>query len=456
MNIFQEIKSRLESILSFGEDMAAVSETIASIEDGVVFRGAKLWILVLAIFVASLGLNTNSAAVIIGAMLISPLMGPIIGMGLAIGINDFMLFKRAGKNYLVATLFSVATATLYFMLTPLDEVQSELLARTSPTIYDVAIALCGGLAGIVALSSKSQRMGNVIPGVAIATALMPPLCTVGFGLGTGNWLFAAGALYLYLINTIFISLATFLGVTFLLRFPKKEFVDKAREKRVKHIVTIISVLTIIPSIYITFQMVQETVFSDRCHDFCRDVVKVNEAKVISEEYDYSTRTIRVVMLGETVDSTQIAAMKAKMTQYGLKDVHLDLVQGARGLDEERVRGMIYTEKNKATAAQKQLAENEQELRTLRDSIKHYARSLELSRMLLPEILTLFPNVSSVSTGRGVHTYWVDSVMMDSMVYVVNVNVDGKLKAEDEERLSSWLKARLGRKDLQVTLIQEAK
>ena len=194
MNIWQMFKDWLGGILSLGEDMAPEKDTIAVIEAGVDFRGAKLWILILAVFVASLGLNTNSAAVIIGAMLISPLMGPIIGMGLGIGINDFMLFKRAAKNYLVATLFSVATATLYFLLTPLDEVQSELLARTSPTIYDVGIALCGGLAGIVALSSRSQRTGNVIPGVAIATALMPPLCTVGFGLGTGNWLFAAGAL----------------------------------------------------------------------------------------------------------------------------------------------------------------------------------------------------------------------------------------------------------------------
>lgn len=209
MKLLQEVTEWLRGMFSLGEDMAPEKETISAIEDGVEFKGAKLWILVLAIFVASLGLNTNSAAVIIGAMLISPLMGPIIGMGLGIGINDFMLFKRAAKNYLVATLFSVVTAALYFAITPIDEAQSELLARTSPTIYDVGIALSGGLAGIVALSSRSQRMGNVIPGVAIATALMPPLCTVGFGIATTNWLFALGALYLYLINTIFISLATF-------------------------------------------------------------------------------------------------------------------------------------------------------------------------------------------------------------------------------------------------------
>ena len=162
-----------------------------SIRSGVEFRGANLWILIFAIFVASLGLNVNSTAVIIGAMLISPLMGPIIGMGLAVGINDFELLKRSMKSYALATVISVVTATIYFALTPLDEAQSELLARTSPSIYDVLIALFGGLAGIVALSTKDK--GNVLPGVAIATALMPPLCTAGYGLATGQLIYFLGA-----------------------------------------------------------------------------------------------------------------------------------------------------------------------------------------------------------------------------------------------------------------------
>ena len=454
MNILQEIRERLRAILSLGYDMAPEEDTIGVIESGVDFRGAKLWILILAIFVASLGLNTNSAAVIIGAMLISPLMGPIIGMGLGIGINDFMLFKRAAKNYLVATMFSVATATLYFMLTPLDEVQSELLARTSPTIYDVGIALCGGLAGIVALSSRSQRTGNVIPGVAIATALMPPLCTVGFGLGTGNWLFAAGALYLYLINTIFISLDTFIGVTFVMRFPKKVFVDKAREKRVKHIISFISIVTIIPSIFITFQMVQETVFRERCHDFYRDVLQTNEAKIISQEYDYGTRVIRVVMLGEEVDSVQIAGMSARLPQYGLEGVRLDVVQGAKGVDMESVRGLISTERNKTLTTQRQLAENEQQIRLLRDSVDRYMQTLSLSRTLLPELVSLFPQVASVATGRGVDTYWADSVMLDSAVYVVNVGLKSRMKTEDKLRMESWLRTRLLRNDVKVLIVQD--
>ena len=236
----------IRRLLSMKEDKAPEEETIASIKAGIDFRGANLWILIFAIFVASLGLNTNSAAVIIGAMLISPLMGPIVGMGLGVGIYDFELLKRAFRSFATATIFSVLTATFYFAITPIDEAQSELLARTSPTIYDVLIALFGGLAGIVALCSTGQRGGNVIPGVAIATAIMPPLCTTGFGLATGNWLYAAGAFYLYLINSIFIALATFVGVN-ILDFKKKVFVDKQREKRVKHIIITIAVLTMLPS-----------------------------------------------------------------------------------------------------------------------------------------------------------------------------------------------------------------
>lgn len=456
MSILQEIKRRLKEILSFGEDMAPTKETIWKIEEGVDFRGAKLWVLVLAVFVASLGLNTNSAAVIIGAMLISPLMGPIIGMGLAIGINDFILLKRAAKNYLVATIFSVATATLYFLLTPLDEVQSELLARTSPTIYDVGIALCGGLAGIVALSSRSQRMGNVIPGVAIATALMPPLCTVGFGLGTGNWLFALGALYLYLINTIFISLATFIGVTFVMRYPKKVFVDKAREKRVKHIITLISVLTIIPSIYITFQMVQETIFTDKCHDFCRDNIQIKGTRVISQEFDYSNKTIRVVLLGESVDSTHIANIESRLSHYGLDNTRLDIVQSVSGLNEESVRGIIFTEKAKTLATQRQLAEDERKIKELRDSIDTYLATTKFSLTLLPELTSLFPEVTSVSTSRGTCTYQNDSIVLDSAVYLINISTKSKLDAEDGRRMTDWLKTRLSRTDIRVLFEQHQK
>ena len=195
-------------------------EVIRQISQGVSFRGANLWVLIFAIFIASLGLNVNSPAVIIGAMLISPLMGPIIGMGTAVGINDVDLLRRAARNFGIATLISVLTATIYFLITPLSDAHSELLARTAPTLYDVLIATCGGAAGVIALCTKGK--GNVIPGVAIATALMPPLCTAGYGLATGHFLYFLGAFYLFFINTVFISLATYVGVR-TLRYARKEF-----------------------------------------------------------------------------------------------------------------------------------------------------------------------------------------------------------------------------------------
>ena len=201
----ERILSRIKNHFVIMQDMEDEQEIVKQITSGVSFRGANLWVLIFAIFIASLGLNVNSTAVIIGAMLISPLMGPIIGMGLAMGINDLNLMRRAVKNFGVATLISVLTAMVYFLITPLGEAQSELLARTSPTIYDVLIATFGGAAGILALCTKGK--GNVIPGVAIATALMPPLCTAGYGLATGHFLYFLGAFYLFFINTVFISLA---------------------------------------------------------------------------------------------------------------------------------------------------------------------------------------------------------------------------------------------------------
>lgn len=434
--------NRLKNMLSLGEDKAMESETIASIVSGVDFSGAKLWILVLAIFVASLGLNTNSTAVIIGAMLISPLMGPIIGMGLGVGINDFMLLKRAFKNYLVATLFSVATATLYFLITPFNEAQSELLARTSPTIYDVLIALCGGLAGIIALGSLSQRSGNVIPGVAIATALMPPLCTVGFGLATANWLYALGALYLYLINTIFISVATFVGVTLIMRFHKKEFVDKQREKRVKRTIMGIAIITIIPSVFITLGMVKEAMFNNRCKRFCTNVVKVEGAHIISHTFDYKNRSMRVVLLGEEADSAAINMMKERMADYGLEETTLDIVQGTSNMKAEDLSGRLHLEEKQTLALQNQVMEYEKTIREQRAELDAYAGAESHAKVLLPELRTLYPTIESVSTGRGVVCFKTDSVLADSTALIVSIRSKKRLPAAEQSKVEAWLRKRL--------------
>ena len=193
-----------------GETMEEFTQVKLEIEKGIRFNGTNLWILIIAILVASLGLNVNSTAVVIGAMLISPLMGPIIGMGWSACINDLELLKKAARNFAFATVASLLTSTFYFTFTPLDEAHSELLARTAPNIYDVLIAFFGGMAGIIAIGSKNK--GNVLPGVAIATALMPPLCTAGYGIATGQWSFFFGALYLFIINSVYIALATYVFV----------------------------------------------------------------------------------------------------------------------------------------------------------------------------------------------------------------------------------------------------
>ncbi|MBN2659778.1 MAG: TIGR00341 family protein, partial [Tannerellaceae bacterium] len=239
-------------------------ETIESISKDVEFKGTTLWVLIFATFIASLGLNINSTAVIIGAMLISPLMGPIMGFGMGLGIWDFEMIKRAFRNFVTAVVFSVLTSAVYFLISPISEAQSELLARTQPTVYDVLIALFGGFAGIIASSTKSK--GNVIPGVAIATALMPPLCTAGYGLATANPYYFFGAFYLFFINTVFISLATFIVVRFL-KYPKKVFLDKQREKTVHRYVGVIVFFTLVPSLFLSYNLVRTTYFKDRVNRY---------------------------------------------------------------------------------------------------------------------------------------------------------------------------------------------
>ena len=223
------------------------------IRKGIVFKGTNLWILIFAIVVASVGLNMNSTAVIIGAMLISPLMGPINGMGYSVATYDFVLLRKAVKNFSFAVLAGLFTSTVYFAITPVSTAHSELLARTSPTIYDVLIALFGGLAGIVAMSSKQK--GNVIPGVAIATALMPPLCTAGYGLATGQFNFFFGAIYLFTINTVFIAIAA-LWVSQLLKFPIRSIIDTTQKKQINNMISALIIIVLIPSIYFGYNLVQ--------------------------------------------------------------------------------------------------------------------------------------------------------------------------------------------------------
>lgn len=440
-NVFA-VKKFLSEYLDLRKDKDNELETVDSIRKGVEFKGANLWILIFAIFMASLGLNVNSTAVIIGAMLISPLMGPIMGVGLAIGQNDFELMKRSLKSYMVATLFSVVTATLYFLFTPLDEVQSELLARTSPTIYDVFIALFGGLAGIVALATKEK--GNVIPGVAIATALMPPLCTAGFGLATGNLLYFLGAFYLYFINSVFISLATFLGVRFM-HFKRKQFVDKEREKIVKRYIIWITIGTMCPAVYLTYNIVRETFYQTSANNFISHELQFPDTQVLNREINYSDKTIKVVLLGKEVPENQIVAAQTKLADYKLSGTKLTVFQGVNNGVEDlsSIKTMVMEDFYKNS--QQKLNEQTEEIDSLQRALSLFSGSYVVNERMGKEMKVIFPEVRSFSVSKGMELN-IDSNRIDTVTYAV-IGCNRSMSVAERAKMLQWLQARTESKKL---------
>lgn len=437
------LKQQARELFRFGEDAAREEEVIEGIRQGIVFRGAKLWILILAIFVASLGLNTNSAAVIIGAMLISPLMGPIIGMGLGAGIYDFDLLQRSSYNYIVATLVSVVTATIYFLITPIAEAQSELLARTSPTIYDVLIALSGGLAGIIALSSRSERSGNVIPGVAIATALMPPLCTTGFGIATGNWAYAAGAFYLFIINTIFIATATFVGVRFIMNFHAKSYLDSGREKKVKRGIYAIVIVTVIPALVLTFGMVRESYFERRINNFIQQEMRFPATQVLSHTSNFSERTFSVVLIGAEIDSTQLQGIRANLKLYDLAEVTMNVMQGTTNVTA--LHDILTASHTKQTNNEDLVPQMQARISDLENKLQPYQEASASARILCDELKPLFPQVASFAMARGI----VSSAAGDSTRVIAVVTLTSSLSSTDKTRLSQWLAQRTNTPNLHL-------
>ncbi|MBX3006400.1 MAG: TIGR00341 family protein [Melioribacteraceae bacterium] len=318
------IKDILKDRFNLDEDKEDELKTIETIRKGVEFRGTNLWVLIFAIMIASVGLNVNSTAVIIGAMLISPLMGPIMGIGMGVGINDLKLIKTSFKNLAISVVFSVLTSTLYFLISPLGDAQSELLARTTPTIWDVLIALFGGLAGIVAASRK--HVSNVVPGVAIATALMPPLCTAGYGLAQGNLSYFLGAFYLFFINSVFISLSTFIIVRFL-KYPQQEYPNKEFERKVKMYILIIVGITVIPSVYLGYEIVEKSIFTRNANLFLNNEMNFSNVFIVGKNivYDRKQKLIEVFTIGE-INNEKIASAKSKLKNYNLEEANLVVKQ----------------------------------------------------------------------------------------------------------------------------------
>ncbi|MBY0517153.1 MAG: DUF389 domain-containing protein [Bacteriovoracaceae bacterium] len=338
--ITQDLKDRFLGLLDLKTDTDFV-ETDASIRKNVDFKSANAWTLVFAIVIASVGLNTNSTAVIIGAMLVSPLMGPIVGAGYALGINDFDLLNRSWRNLLIAVGISLVASMFYFIISPLSEVQSELLARTSPTFYDVLIAAFGGSAGIVAMSRKEKS--NAIPGVAIATALMPPLCTAGFGLANLKWSYVAGALYLFIINSVFICLATYMFVRYL-RFTRVSYSNAKEQTKINRWIMAVASVVIVPSLVLAWMLLQESTFKSKANSFIDREVRFRGTVLLEKKLTHSFKgsSIELTLMGDSLSKTKIKMLEERKSRYGLENTKLELNQMSI---DDRINQRLEASKN---------------------------------------------------------------------------------------------------------------
>jgi uncharacterized hydrophobic protein (TIGR00271 family) len=357
--------------------------TVELIKANAEFQSANAWTLVFAILIASVGLNVNSTAVIIGAMLISPLMGPIVGVGLALGTYDFELLKKCARNLAAAVFISIMASTLYFLISPLSEVQSELLARTRPSFFDVLIAFFGGAAGIVAISRKEK--GNAIPGVAIATALMPPLCTAGFGLATQNFSYFFGAIYLFVINSVFISISTFVFIRYL-GFHNPDGIEKNHQRAINQWIAYVGLVVLIPSFFMAWYLQQESFFTSQANKYINQVLQSDKHFVVTKEISYSFRdpTIKVTLLGETIPADDLNTLinQARLFSISPETIKIKQSSFSENLDKKIGEKMSAAEEF-SRQIQIQLKYSEAELNDLKESII-------LSQKVTDEATTVFP------------------------------------------------------------------
>ncbi|MDA9563380.1 DUF389 domain-containing protein [Flavobacteriales bacterium] len=459
-----------KSLWNFLKDTSSISEgtdyegATEGIKKDIDFKGHGVWILVMSIFIASIGLNVNSTAVIIGAMLISPLMGPILGVGLSLGTNDWSTLIRSVKSFGTMTLIAILSSAFYFFITPLSEVQPELIARTKPTILDVFIAICGGVAGIIAGSRKEKS--NVIPGVAIATALMPPLCTAGYGLANGNWSFFFGAFYLFFLNSMFITLSTVLIVRFL-KFPIVHFVNEITERKVKRYMVFFVLVIIIPSGWIFWDVIKDSIFHQKAETFISENFEFPETSVDGKRivFSDSLATIEVSLNGKLISEAQKEDLQRRMALYDLSSTLFI------GNTTERVRLKIYQSNDNSAEIEelrKQIADTKFEnvedqlqknIETIEDrnrEIRHLNRQIiKLKGDSIPigqlekEIKLQYEGVQSISFGRSVGLNAGKAKMDTVPMVLVHWQDPANISTIQQQKLGDWLQIRLNLDTLQV-------
>ncbi len=381
--------------------------TIDSIRNSITIRGYNMWILACGAMLASIGLDTNSPAVIIGAMLISPLMSPILGVGLSMAINDRDALVKSLENYLLAVTLSLLVSTLYFLITPLGDFTSEMDTRTRPTLLDVGIAFFGGVAGIVAGSRKDKT--NAIPGVAIATALMPPLCTAGFGLAKGRWEIFGGAFYLFFINSVFIALSTYLIVR-MLRFPYIEFVDNRLRNKVRAIMIGFALMTIVPSIFFMINVIGKIRTQQNIRRFITEKVNTDSRSALNFELipgdSLSPQFLKLYMTGTYIDSLDQIQLNEDLENYNLEDCQIRLTQNIPPPSEDQMKDRLKLEVLQALEYQEEKIDARQrEVDSLNATIASFVADTLPFNQLRKEIKILYPDISEIVLAQGIDLYF---------------------------------------------------
>lgn len=440
-SVSEKLRQSWRILTYMGNEIDTESAEVG-IREGIYFRGAQVWILACSIIIASVGLNINSIPVIIGAMLISPLMGPIVGMGLSLGINDSKLLWEALRNFLVMVFVSLIVASLYFLVTPLDYANpTELEARTSPTIFDVFIAFFGGAAGMIEHSRKGH--GTVLSGVAIATALMPPLCTAGYGIANANFHFFGGAMMLFVINTAFIMLASYIVVA-LLKFNKK-YEGSTPNRRFRTISSLLVLVILTFSVFSAVMMIR----SNRMQRDLQGFIEENKTFGSSYIYDYKLigekgKTAEIYFAGD-LSENDMDLLRSSAKRHNLDPDKLEIKSNAFGSKTDYILNNIYERADAELAAKDQkINQLEEELADIKGTSIPYSQ-------IAREVQYKYPDVKEISISRGVKVA-VDSLTELPCINAIIVTGGDPLSAEEQEEMQRWFRIRLN--DTTVVLRQQ--
>ena len=441
--------TKLQDVFNLAHDQAHPDKIDSVIRANTRVSGTNMWVLIFAIAVASIGLNVNSTAVVIGAMLISPLMGPIVGMGYGLAVGDTTLIRQAARNIIIFVVISLITATLYFLLTPLKEAQSELLARTQPTLWDVLIAFFGGSAGIVAQTRKEG--GNAIPGVAIATALMPPLCTAGYGLAHGNWQFFFGAFYLFAINCVFIAFSTLL-FSKLLKLPRRGLVTESKRRLQSIMITVVVLAVMIPSGYMASGLVRQELFNTKANAAITAAQQQESFFVLRKVLNYKENKIGLIVNGTGNAEKIIALLEKSLNASGVKDPEVNVVYA--GGDGAKIEELLAS-RNNPVQQQNELKEQQAYIDTVLAAKTADTAGAD-DAAVLKELKAQYPEAEKIVVGRGL--VWEKAQTapttqeqpessqnkqadISNDIVVVSLEFKEPLPAKDHERLQAWLNQR---------------